>query len=79
MSEPTTRLGLQKRAGMLLGDPNILSYSVWRGWAVAVFSLHTNHTRTQQPRTHKLAEVSCRNVESGGKVNVFKVEVQTLL
>lgn len=27
----------------------------------AVFSLHTNHTRTQQPHTHKLAEVSCSN------------------
>ena len=42
-------------------------------------SLHTNHIRTQQPRTHKLAEVSCSNGESGEKVAVFKVEVQTLL
>ena len=44
-----------------------------------MFSLHTNHTRTQQPHTDKLAEVSSSNGESGGKVGVFKVEVQTRL
>ena len=38
----------------------------------AVFSLHTNHT-------HKLAQVSCSNGESRGKVGIFKVEVQTRL
>ena len=47
--------------------------------SVAMFSLHTSHTRTQQPRTHKLAAVSCSNGKSRGKVAVFKVEVQTLL
>ena len=44
-----------------------------------MFSLHTNHTRTQQPHTHKLAEVNCSNGESGGKVVIFEVEVQTKL
>ena len=46
---------------------------------VAVFGLQTSHTRTQQPHTHKLAEVNCSNSESGWKGNVFKVEVPTLL
>ena len=39
-------------------------------------SLHTNNTHTQQPHSHKLAEVSFSNSESGGKVCVFKVEVK---
>ena len=37
---------------------------------------HKPHTHTAA--SHTRAEVSCRNGESGGKVNVFKVEVQTL-
>ena len=64
------RLGSQPPEGRGRGD---------HSQPQAVFSLHTNHTCTLQPHTHKLAEVSCSNGESGGKVDVFKVEVQTLL
>ena len=61
-----------------ISDGDWLSKVEWEflSQSEAVFCSYTSHTSTQQPGTHKLAEVSCSNDESGGKVGV---EVQTLL
>ena len=75
--EAVIRLGSQPPKGEGRGETTAYVMMIGYGRVRVREPIRTSVQFKHKPHTHT-AQVSCSNGESGGKVGVFRVEVQTL-